>query len=204
MALLTVIARNGAGVSPASSITVSVRSRALMSLDAAGIPAGWMSGKDPASFIELANGSNCRPGSQCMKFTYKFGGGWGGVYWWPIGCGSSGTPAAWEAVKSGSCAIDVRKAAGFGEVRSLSFWIRGANGGEVIELKTGGPDILPSPGRSLGKITLDTGWKQHRIELSGVDMSRAVGLFVWIAEDLANPQGAVFYLQDVQFEGLKP
>ena len=205
MAALTVVARNQAGESPASAITVSVRTRASIPLDALAIPAGWMSGgKHPEAFIRLSAGSNCRPGSRCQQFTYKPKGTWGGIYWWPVGCGTFGTPKAWEALRTGSCAIDLRREAKIGEIQSLSFWARGARGGEVIELRVGGPDILPRPGSSTGKVTLGTDWKPYDIDLTTLDLSRSAGLFVWIATDLDNPQGAVFFLDDLRFEGLKP
>jgi hypothetical protein len=121
-----------------------------------------------------------------------------------VGCGTSGTKEAWEALRTGGCAIDLRREAKIGEVRSLSLWARGAQGGEVIELRVGGPDIPPQPGSSTGKVSLSTSWKRYEIDLTTLDLSRSAGLFVWIATDLDNPRGAVFFLDDLRFEGLKP
>lgn len=203
-AVLTVVARNAAGTSPAASVTVTVRSRGSVPLDSLGIPAGWMSPGDPSSSLSLRQGKQCRPGSRCIELSYKPGGGWGGIYWWPPGCGPSGTPQAWESARTGTCAIDLRAATGMHEVTRLSFWARGSKGGEVVEFKIGGRDILPIPGRSLGSVTLKPEWTEHAIELGNIDPTKFVGLFVWTATDLDNPQGATFSLQDLRFEGLKP
>lgn len=206
LAILTVVARNHAGESPSSSVMIRVRARATYSLDALAIPAGWMSGDEkhpPDRHIHLRAGSNCHQGSQCQQFSYEIGGGWGGIYWWPVGCGSSGTNGAWEDVKTGACAIDLSRSTGMDEVRSLSFWVRGAQGGEVIEFRVGGPDILPKPGHSTGRITLSSAWERHVIDLTGLDLSHSAGLFLWTASDLANRNGATFFLDNVQFEGFK-
>ncbi|HEX4960960.1 MAG TPA: hypothetical protein VF173_08990 [Thermoanaerobaculia bacterium] len=205
LAILTVVARNRAGESSSAPVTIRVRTRAAYSLDALAIPAGWMSGKKdhPDTYIHLNAGSDCHQGSQCQQFAYTTGGGWGGIYWWPLDCGSSGTDDAWKSFRTGACAIDLKHATGMDEVRSLSFWARGAHGGEVIEFRVGGPDILPKPGHSTGRITLSSAWEHHVIDLAGLDLSHSAGLFLWTATDLANSGGAVFFLDNVQFEGFK-
>ena len=203
-AVLTVVARSAAGASPAASVTVNVRSPAWVALDSLAIPAGWMSSGSPAAYITLSQGGRCRPGSGCTEFSHRLGGGWVGIYWWPPSCGPSGEPVVWERVRTGQCAIDLRRATGIHEFTRLSFWARGQRGGESVEFKIGGHDILPIPGQSLGSRSLTTEWAQYFIDLEGVDLSKAVGLFAWIAKDLENPQGATFSLQDVRFEGFKP
>jgi len=203
-AVLTVRARNDSGVSPASVIVVNVKSIAAVPLGALGIPAGWMSGGDhPKDYLGIGTGKECRPGTPCYEFSYKPGGGWGGIYWWPVSCGKKGDDPAWEKFKTGACAVSVPAMGGIADVKRLTFWARGAHGGEVVEFKVGGPDILPIPGRSTGTLTLEPAWKRYEIDLANVDLTKTAGLFVWIATDLANPRGAVFFLQDVQFEGLK-
>lgn len=73
----------------------------------------------------------------------------------------------------------------------------------MIEFKVGAGDILPSPGRSLGKVTLTLNWNQYEIDLVGMDLTNVVALFSWIAADTDNPQGAVFYLSEIRFEGVE-
>ncbi len=204
MAVLHVIATNPHGKSPESSVTIQVPAKVSVSLEAVGIPAGWMSGGgDPSQFIQLGGGQDCHTGADCLRVGYRSGGQWGGIIWWPLACGSSGTREAWDRATSGACAISVQVAGGLTSVERLTFWARGEQGGEVIEFKVGAQDLLPRPGRSTGQLTLTPGWQQVEIDLEGVEMSRAVALFTWVATDLRNPRGATFFLDDIQFEGLK-
>jgi hypothetical protein len=88
-------------------------------------------------------------------------------------------------------------------ITHLTFWVRGERGGEVIECKIGGGDVSPTPGKSTGTITLSRDWAQYQIDLSEINLTNAVGLFLWTATDSNNPQGAVFYLDDIQFKGIR-
>lgn len=181
------------------SLLVSVR------LDALAFPGGWLSGASrPESTISLANSPyNCLTGSDCLRITYKPGGEWGGVFWWPSSCGETGSPDAWNRAKNDTCGINILEAGNLGTAERLTFWARGERGNEIVEFKIGGLDISPKPGRSMGKVTLDSEWKQYEIDLTGMDLTSAVALFIWVAADSDNPQGAVFYLDDIQFEGTK-
>jgi hypothetical protein len=210
IAILTVIAHNKQGASPPTSLTINIPAApviASISLEALeGIPAGWMSGGDsPENFIILegGNASDCYTGLDCLKITYRTGGNWAGIFWWPLDCGGSGTPDAWDRVRNGTCGINVLDVGNLSEVNRLTFWARGGQGGEVVEFKIGAADVLPSPGRSLGNVTLESTWKQYEIDLEGMDLTNAIGLFLWTATDVHNPQGAVFYLDDIQFEGVR-
>jgi len=206
MALLTVTAYNDQGESPQTSLTIEVTVSEIVAvrLDALAIPAGWMSGGDnPANFISLqASPDDCHTGADCIRFTYRTGGAWGGVYWWPPACGESGTGEAWDRVRRGTCGVNVLEAGNLGAVNRLTFWARGDQGREIIEFKVGGVDVPPTPGRSLGKVTLKPTWEQYEIDLENLDLTNAIGLFLWVAADDTNPQGAVFHLDDVQFEGV--
>jgi tetratricopeptide (TPR) repeat protein len=205
LAVLSVTAYNNQGESPPTSlvIKIAVSQTASVRLDTVAIPAGWMSGGDnPESFISLETSpSDCHTGSDCLQVTYANGGWWGGVYWWPLSCGSSSSDEAWDRVLTGMCGANVLEIGNFSIVDRLTFWARGDRGGEVIEFKIGGADMSPSPGRSLGKVTLESTWEQYEINVEDLDMTNAIGLFVWVATDADNPQGAIFYLDDIQFEG---
>lgn len=204
-ATLTVTARNAHGPSAPTLLSIRVIEMVSVRLDALAIPAGWMSGGgDPLRFISLsASQTGCHSGPGCTRITYRPGGQWGSIFWWPQGCGTSGTDAAWEKVKSGACGVNVLQAASLKEARRLTFWVRGEKGGEGVEFKVGAIDIPPSPGRSLGTVTLKNTWEQKEIDLKGMDLTKAVGLFAWIATDESNPQGATFYLDAVQIEGVR-
>jgi hypothetical protein len=207
IAIVTVTAFNDQGMpSPPTSLTIRIVSiAASVRLDALAVPAGWMSGTgDPKSRIGLGvSPSGCHTGADCLQVTYTAGGVFGGIYWWPGSCGESGTPEAWEKVKRGTCGTNVLKAGNLSAVKRLTFWARGDQGGEVVEFKIGAVDIMPSPGRSLGRVTLTREWKKYEIGLEGMDLTNAIALFAWIAADIDNPQGAIFYLDDIQFEGLR-
>ena len=208
VATLTVIAHSDQGVSPLTSLIINVLpiTTATVQMDTLAIPAGWMSGgTSPEPFIELESGDPgvCHMEVGCYQITYRPGGVWGGIYWWPPGCGESGTEEAWNRVTRGACGINVPEAGNLSAVKRLTFWARGEQGRERIEFRIGAADILPSPGRSLGKVTLTRDWKQYEVDLEGVNLTNAVGLFLWVASDLDNPKGAVFYLEDIRFEGVR-
>lgn len=202
-AILTVTAYNDGGASPPTDLTIVLPQMASIGIEALNaVPAGWMSGgSNPESYISLDTSNDCPTGSGCLQVTYEAGGVWGGIFWWPISCGESGTPAAWDRVQQGTCGVNVLDMGQFSTVDRVSFWARGDQGGETIEFKVGAADVSPIPGRSLGKVTLTSEWQRHEIDLQGANMTDAIGLFAWIAADLDNPQGAIFYLDDIQYEG---
>lgn len=108
---------------------------------------------------------------------------------------------------------------------TLSFWARGQQGGEKIEFYLGGigrdpntgeptalcPDSSPrhptlgtlclySPtlGKEVCELTAD--WQMYTIDLTGLDLSYVLGGFAWVASALNNPDGAVFYLDNIQID----
>jgi len=204
MAIITVTASNDQGAAPAMSITVNVLGIAAIKLDAVGIPAGWMTGGgNPATYIKMEAGdaSECRPGTPCQQVTNRVGGGWNGVMWWPLSCGETG--ADWTKVKEGTCGVNILTSGALSVINSLTFWAKGDQGKEVIQFTVGDVAILPSPGRSTGKIALTKDWEQYTLDLKGVDLTNAIALFTWVATDQDNQDGAIFYLSEIQFEGVK-
>lgn len=94
---------------------------------------------------------------------------------------------------------------------ALTFWARGENGGERIEFFMGGVGRNPVTGDAVAPfpdstpvvrtpVTLSAQWRQFRIDLAGRDLSYVLGGFGWISNATNNPQGAVFYLDDIQYE----
>jgi hypothetical protein len=97
---------------------------------------------------------------------------------------------------------------------TLSFWARGQQGGEKIEFFMGGvgrnpvtgQPIAPFPDSSprvpgIGTITmLTTTWQKFTIDLTGKSLNYTLGGFGWVASVNGNPNGAVFYLDDIQYE----
>jgi hypothetical protein len=96
---------------------------------------------------------------------------------------------------------------------SLTFWVKGAVGGEQIEFfvagvgrnADSGAPIAPYPDSSprrpsRGTITtLTTSWQRVTIDLAGMDLSYVLGGFGWVADSAHNPSGAVFFLDDIQY-----
>lgn len=123
-------------------------------------------------------------------------------------------------LRSGQSAPEVN----FGEVphagvdlsgaTALTFWARGSTGYESIEFFVGGvgrdpyngqavtkfPDSMPRRPRIGTQFRLTTEWQRFSISLSGADLSYVLGGFGWVADTRANPNGAAFYLDDIQFE----
>jgi len=153
---------------------------------------GWMGDSGDININEQ-HMMGAHSGSTCIKVNYSAkasqGNGWAGVYWQ--------NPANnWGQTQGG---LDLT---GY---NSLSFWARGEDGGEVVEkVKVGGitgtyPD---SSETQIGPIVLTKEWKQYTINLVGKDLSYISGGFAWITGAHLNPNGAVFYLDDIRFENV--
>ncbi len=135
-------------------------------------------------------------GTTCIKITYPMGIDsqyWVGIYWlWPDG--NWGNRPGYDLSR---CASDRKE-----RVR-LTFWARGAQGGEQGEFKVGGvegahPDSFGPV--STGVVRLGTQWKQYTIDLTGLDLKNVTGGFCWATNRDQNPSGCVFYLDEIRFE----
>ncbi|MFY9402101.1 MAG: hypothetical protein WAQ07_01675 [Candidatus Omnitrophota bacterium] len=154
------------------------------------IPAGWMG---DTGDITLDDNSADKPhsGTTSMKFVYSAKKsqkqGWAGVYW-------QSSPNNWGSKKSGFDLSGMTK---------LTFWARGAKGGEVIHkfvvggLKGTYPD---SATIEMGPVELTNSWKQYTINLAGKDLTYINGGFSWVTNADLNPDGATFYIDDIKFE----
>ncbi|MBN1405888.1 MAG: hypothetical protein JW946_05150, partial [Candidatus Omnitrophica bacterium] len=134
---------------------------------------------------------NPHSGTSCIKITYKpdasQGARWAGIYWQ--------SPANnWGDKKGGFDLTGANK---------LTFWAKGEKGGENIEeFKIGGisgayPD---SDIAYLNPIVLTKEWKQYEIDLKGKDLSYISGGFCWSTNLDVNPNGCIFYLDDIRYE----
>ncbi|MFA5388491.1 MAG: hypothetical protein WC312_01905 [Candidatus Omnitrophota bacterium] len=154
------------------------------------IPSGYMGDYSDIK-IETASFDNPRAGTTCIKVSYSNaasnGARWAGVYWQ--------SPANnWGDRKGGFDLTGAKK---------LSFWVRGEKGGERIEeFKLGGiTGLYPdSDIAGIGPVMLTPEWKQYEIDLSGKDLSYISGGFCWATNLDVNPDGAVFYLDDIKYE----
>jgi len=154
------------------------------------IPSGWMGDYGDIKLNDQS-ADNPHSGTTCMQFVYSGkksqGQGWAGVYWQ--------NPANnWGSKKGGFDLTGMTK---------LTFWARGAKGGERIEeFKVGGimGEYSDSDSASIGPVILNKEWTQYSIDLKGKDMSYVIGGFCWATNVDVNPEGATFYLDEIKYE----
>jgi hypothetical protein len=154
------------------------------------IPSGWM-GDSGDIKMDLGCAENPYSGKNCIEFEYtakgKNGANWAGVFWQ--------NPANnWGEKKGG---FDLRGA------KKLTFWAKGKVGNErIMEFKMGGigGPYGDSDSAGIGPIDLTPEWQQYEIDLTDIDLSYINGGFCWASNADSNPDGAVFYLDEIRFE----
>lgn len=161
------------------------------------IPSGWMGDYGDIKLNDDAS-TNPQSGKSCMQFTYTAkktqGQGWAGVYW-------QNPPNNWGTKKGGFDLTGMTK---------ITFWARGEKGGEILQkFMVGGikGTYADSTTVEMGPIELSNQWKQYTINLAGKDVSYISGGFAWVTTADLNPNGAVFFIDNVKFEadsGMKP
>lgn len=154
-------------------------------------PSGWMGDTND---IEYAANSadSAHSGPDAIKIHYSAektsGMGWAGIYWlYPDN--------NWGTFDDGR---------DLSEYTHLTFWVKGAVGGEKVEFKVGGVDGTYRdslfPFLTTGVLTLSTEWEEHSIALTGADLSRVMGGFCWVSAAAQNPSGCTIYLDDIYYE----
>ncbi len=131
-------------------------------------------------------------GDTCIRVGYKniSGTRWAGIFWQ--------NPANnWGTVPNAG--FDLQGAS------KLTFWARGDKGGELIsEFKMGGlasGEYFDSDSASISQVQLTKEWKKYEIDLRGRDLSYIIGGFCWSTSiDVNDPEGIVFYLDEVKYE----
>jgi hypothetical protein len=154
------------------------------------IPSGYMGDYSDVKY-DGASKEDAYLGDTCIKIVYSAkasqGARWAGVFWL--------NPANnWGSVDAGFNLSSATK---------LTFWARGAVGGERIEeFKVGGimGEFSDSDSATIGPVLLTKEWTQYTIDLKGKDMSYIIGGFTWSANVDNNPEGATFYLDEIKFE----
>lgn len=153
-------------------------------------PSGWM-GDYPDLIFDTASTENPHSGTTTIKVEYKnkasLGARWVGVYWQNPANNWGGRPGGYNLTGA----------------TKLTFWARGAKGGERIEeFKVGGVtgEYSDTDMAGIGPVMLTPDWKQYVISLEGKDLSAIVGGFAWAANLEANPDGMIFFLDDIRFE----
>jgi len=154
------------------------------------IPSGWMG---DYSDIKYKSADRADPylGDTCIKIIYtgeaSQGARWSGVYWQ--------NPAGnWGSIDAGYDLSGATK---------LTFWAKGEEGGERIEeFKIGGlmGEFSDSDVAMIGPVILNKDWTQYTIDLLGKDMSYIIGGLAWSTNIDVNPNGVIFYLDEIKFE----
>lgn len=148
------------------------------------IPSGYM-GDTGAIVMDDKATSNPHAGATCLKVEFRKNDGWGGVVWVD--------PANDWGDKTGGYDLTGAK--------KLSFWARGAAGGEKVKfgygiIKSHKPSHDSSSGEHEAALTTD--WKQYEIDLAGKDLKNIKTGFYWVLGGQGSP--LEFYLDDVRYE----
>lgn len=146
-------------------------------------PAGWM-GNTKETKLDLLWKESPHTGKMCARIDYVGKEGWAGIVWQ--------APAGDWGDRAGGW--DLRGA------KKLTFWARGAKGGEEVTFEyglLGKEKKFPDTGKGkIDKVKLTREWKQYAIDLEGQDLARIKSgfAFVWAGGPLT------FFLDDVQYE----
>ncbi|NLE91103.1 MAG: hypothetical protein GX598_00955 [Elusimicrobia bacterium] len=154
------------------------------------VASGWMGDYGDIKY-EGSSTEDPYLGDTCIKVVYTAKGAqgarWGGIYWQ--------NPANnWGSIDAG---FDLSKAT------KVTFWARGAKGGERIEeFKIGGimGEFSDSDTAGIGPVVLTKDWQQYSIDLKGKDLSFIIGGFCWATNADVNPDGVIFYLDEIKYE----
>jgi hypothetical protein len=153
-------------------------------------PSGWMG---DYTDLKLDYGYKKKPhaGLSCIKIEYNVResqrAGWAGMFW-------QNPSGNWGEKKGGYNLTGATK---------LTFWARGEKGNEKIKkFKVGGisgtyPD---SCSVDFGPVVLKKKWRKYTINLKKKDLSYINGGFCWVAVAGDNPNGMIFYLDDIKYE----
>ncbi len=148
-------------------------------------PSGYM-GNAAALSMDEHSTDNPHVGKTCLKATYSAPDSWGGVVWQSPANDWGDLPGGWNLAGA----------------KALTFWARGAHGGEVVSFQyglLGKEKTYPDTGTGrLDKAVLTKAWKQYTINLQGQDLSRIKTGFAWIVNGSGSP--VVFYLDDIRYQ----
>jgi len=61
-------------------------------------------------------------------------------------------------------------------------------------------NFIDSDTAAIGPVILTSDWQEYTIDLNGKDMSYIIGGFCWSTNTANNPEGAVFYIDEIKYE----
>ncbi|MEM6854719.1 MAG: glycoside hydrolase family 2 TIM barrel-domain containing protein [Planctomycetota bacterium] len=151
------------------------------------IPSGYM-GEAGSITQDEASTDNPKSGNTCLKVTYNNPGGWAGVVWQnPINDWGD-KPGGFELT---------------GATR-LSFWARGAKGGERVKIGFGILDRTKKfydSAKAEQEFTLSREWQQFSFDLTDKNMSCIKTGFYWVVAGQGEPLN--FYFDDIVYEAVE-
>jgi hypothetical protein len=147
-------------------------------------PSGWM-GDYTSLTMDPRSTDQPRSGATCTRFTYSRLEGWTGVVW-------QDPPNDWGDLPGGFELSGATR---------LTFWARGAVGGERVKFGFG---IIPNEkkfsdsAQAEREVVLTPVWKRYEIALGGKSLRRIKSGFRWTLAGQGAP--VTFYLDDVRYE----
>jgi len=154
-------------------------------------PATDLIGSKRKVHLDKASASAAHSPPDAWKIAFDKSGGFAGVCWKNQAGNEGELPGA-----------DLSK----GGYRRISFWAKGAKGGEVAEFRAGGLGNVKTRYRdsfdlSAGNLKLLPTWSEYSIYVSDADLSSVMTPFCVLMHQEDNPEGAEVYLDDVQYRG---
>jgi hypothetical protein len=125
-----------------------------------------------------------REGGQCLEVNYEQLDGWAGVQWQSPGNDWGDRPGGYDLTGASR----------------LTFWARGAEGGEKVTFGYGGiarDKPFYDTAQDKIEVTLSTEWTQYRLDVLNKDLTRIKTGFGWVINGQGRP--IRFYVDDVEF-----
>ena len=148
------------------------------------VPSGWVGNHGAVAYTPDCP-DNPHAGKTCLKLEYRARTDWGGIVWQ--------NPANDWGDKPGGFNLT--------GASKLTFWARGAEGGESVDFSFGGIGRdKPFHDTAAGKLSVELTkeWKRFSIDLSGKDLTCIKSGFGWSVAGAGKP--VTFYLDDIQYE----
>jgi len=152
---------------------------------------------NPFEIIDESCADNPYSAETCIRISYtpSVEGKWAGIYWqFPIN--------NWGFYPG----YDFSNSINENDTITLSFWVRGKNGGEKANFRTGG---INNPNLSYrdsygpvetGFVTLTSEWEKYSLDLTGREFNMVIGGFCWVSSFEQNPNEATIYLDEILIE----
>ena len=144
------------------------------------VPSGYM-GETAAIEMDAESKDSPHSGATCLKVAYTKSEGWGGVVWQHPANDWGSEPGGFDL--SGAT--------------KLTFWARGAEGGEAIKFGFGviGSDKpYADSGKNELQVTLTMEWAEYSLDVSAVSLTRIKTGFMWVVGGSGKP--VIFFIDD--------